>query len=147
MDWKRVLNRLTGTLFVAAFLCGWTAAGQAPAANEVWKDSATGLTWAVKDNGSNINQTQASEYCDNLDLGGFQDWRLPTIDELEGLYDSSVSKPYKAKGPIELSEPSIWSSTTNNSGEVWSFYFTYGGKSVSRGSGHGNPGRALCVRR
>lgn len=49
--------------------------------------------WAAKDNGSNINWTDAKKYCDGYRGGGYKDWRMPTIKELETLYDSS-SKGY-----------------------------------------------------
>lgn len=33
-----------------------------------WTDPATGLTWSKKDNGSDVNWNQASEYCSTLQL-------------------------------------------------------------------------------
>ncbi len=130
----------------AAFLlgAGRPAAPQDP--ESTWDDGQTGLTWAVRDNGEDVSWNQAREYCANLQLGGATDWRLPTVDELKTLFDRSQSKPYKAKGPIELGMPGIWSSSTNNSGDVWSFNFSYGGKSLSPTSGCNSAGRALCVR-
>ena len=120
--------------------------GQSKAASdETWKDSATGLTWAIKDNGDDVNWNQAREYCSTSRLGGYSDWRLPTIDDLEALYDSRLTKEYKAKGPIDLSASCVWSGTTNDSGEVWSFCFSYGGRSPVT-IGHGSRGRALCMR-
>jgi len=52
-------------------------------------DTSTNLMWAVKDNGSNINWQGAKNYCENYRGGGYSDWRLPTQDELAGLYDKS----------------------------------------------------------
>jgi hypothetical protein len=131
-------------LFIAA-LCSSQAAAQ-DASKDLWTDSATGLIWTVNDNGSNINPGQAGEYCTGLRLGGQSDWRLPTADELEALYDKSVSKQFKVKGPIQLSGPCALSSSRNNSGDVWSFCYTYGGRSLGPATGHGSAGRALCVR-
>jgi hypothetical protein len=116
------------------------------ASNKIWKDTATGLIWTMKDSGSDVNWTQARDYCESLSLGGYSDWRLPTIDELSAIYDGSLSKPYKTKGPIELGASGVWSATTNDSGDVWSFYFSYGGRSPGPIRGHGGSGRALCVR-
>src|SRR5262245_32363360 len=53
-----------------------------------WVDPSTGLMWAGRDNfGRDLNWRQAAKYCLDLRLGGYADWRLPTIDELEGIYD------------------------------------------------------------
>ena len=57
-------------------------------------DTKTNLMWADKDNGSDINWAKAKSYCENYRGGGYTDWRLPTLDELAGLYDKS--KTYKA---------------------------------------------------
>jgi hypothetical protein len=148
MLWKKCFDQLAIFLFLTALLCGsaQVLTGQDSASNAFWKDGATELIWTVKDNGSNVNWAQAGEYCGGLSLGGYSDWRLPTIDELEALYDSSLSKQFKAKGPIALDVACALSGTTNSSGEVWSFCFSYGGRSLGRPSGHSSTGRALCVR-
>jgi len=53
-------------------------------------DTKTNLMWAVKDNGSDINWTNAKTYCENYSGGGYTDWRMPTLNELAGLYDSAI---------------------------------------------------------
>jgi hypothetical protein len=151
---KKSLNSLAMFLFAAVIMCA--AAGvvmgqdsKAAAAGgdkDVWKDSATGLTWAAKDNGSPVSSNEASGYCKGLRSGGYSDWRLPTVDELEAIYDSKVSKPYKAKGTIALSDACVLSGTTNSSGEVWTFCFNSGSRNLGGGSGCGTTGLALCAR-
>lgn len=54
-------------------------------------DTRTNLMWAAKDNGSNINWQNAKSYCENYRGGGYTDWRMPTQDELAGLYDKTVT--------------------------------------------------------
>jgi hypothetical protein len=130
-----------------AIACCGTQLLSAQTSGETWKDSATGLTWMSKDNGADVNQGQAKEYCASLRTGGFSDWRLPTIDELENLYDKNAKKAYKAKGTITLSDSCVPSSSLNPSGEVWNFCFSYGGRTLTRAAGHGSAGRALCVRK
>jgi hypothetical protein len=49
-------------------------------------DRQTNLMWAATDNGSGINWVDAERYCKNYRAGGYIDWRLPTQDELSGLY-------------------------------------------------------------
>ena len=58
-------------------------------ANGTVKDTKTGLMWASKDNGEDINWRDAKRYCENYRGGGYSDWRMPTWDELAGLYDNS----------------------------------------------------------
>ena len=55
-------------------------------------DMKTNLMWAAKDNGSDIEWQDAKFYCENYRGGGYKDWRMPTLDELEGLYDAKKSR-------------------------------------------------------
>jgi hypothetical protein len=154
MLWKRSLagsaKFLLATIILGVGACAVMAQDSRPAAGAdtkaFWKDSATGLIWAVKDNGSSVGPNQASDYCRGLRSGGYSDWRLPTIEELEALYDSKLSKQNKVKGPIELSDPCVLSATSNSSGEIWSFCFNSGGRNLGEGTGCGTTGHALCVR-
>ena len=71
-----------------------------------WVDPSTGLIWAGKDSvGQDLNWSQASEYCRALRLGRYADWRLPTIGELEGLYDDRVNAFGFAGKRIENRQP------------------------------------------
>ncbi len=54
-------------------------------------DTRSGLMWAAKDNGLDINWQDAKSYCENYRGGGYTDWRLPTQDELAGLYDEAIT--------------------------------------------------------
>lgn len=56
-------------------------------------DKQTKLMWADKDNGKNIDWHDAKSYCENYRGGGYTDWRIPTQDELAGLYNGSKSRP------------------------------------------------------
>jgi hypothetical protein len=82
-------------------------------------DTRTNLMWAANDNGSDINWANAKSYCENYRGGGYSDWRMPTQDELAGLYDSS--KKYKTTQRdyyvrltelIQLSDCCPWASET-----------------------------------
>lgn len=39
-----------------------------------WAAPATGLMWAKRDNGSDVNWQQAADYCRNLQLAEHRDW-------------------------------------------------------------------------
>lgn len=110
-----------------------------------WNDSDTGLMWTVKDNGDAVDWNQATEYCRTLTLGGFGGWRLPRIEELTRIYDANSEKQYKTRGPIEISDFFIWSSTMAGSSEAWALSF-YDGQRGSYPLGYSHGNRALCVR-
>ncbi|MFZ4440717.1 MAG: DUF1566 domain-containing protein [Syntrophales bacterium] len=56
-------------------------------------DTKTNLMWASQDNGNDISWASAKSYCENYRGGGYADWRMPTQDELAGLYDAGKSRP------------------------------------------------------
>ena len=72
-------------------------------ARDYWTDPSTGLMWAAKDNGKDVSWHKAMKYCRNQRLAGYSDWRLATIDELQGIYDKSANSPGLARmgGPPE----------------------------------------------
>jgi hypothetical protein len=58
-------------------------------------DNSSGLMWQ-KDTSydtETMDWEQALAYCERLTLGGYKDWRLPTIKELQSLVDYSKSNP------------------------------------------------------
>jgi len=50
----------------------------------VWTDSSSGLMWQIEDD-QWYTWLEAKALCENLDLGGYSDWRLPSISELRTL--------------------------------------------------------------
>jgi hypothetical protein len=60
-------------------------------------DTQTKLMWAAKDNGKDINWEDAKAYCENYRGGGYTDWRMPTQDELAGLYNLRKTYSYQTK--------------------------------------------------
>ena len=138
-------NRLAVSLFMTAALLAGAGLAMAQDGDGVWKDDATGLTWAVKDNGMPISPSEGRSYCDGLKTGGIMDWRLPTADEVETVYDSKEKKQYKTKGTIELSEACVLTATTNRSGDTFTFCFNSGSRNIGGGGGCGTTALALCV--
>ncbi len=57
-------------------------------------DNNTGLMWQEIPIDGKMTWSEAMEYCENLELGGYDDWRLPTADELFSISDFSVGWPY-----------------------------------------------------
>jgi tetratricopeptide (TPR) repeat protein len=114
-------------------------------------DTSTNLMWAAKDNGRDISWANAKSYCENYRGGGYTDWRMPTQNELVGLYDSG--KSYKALQRIyyvhlteliQLSTCCPWASETRDSVAA-NFHFGFGVRDEGRQSDD-NRYRALPVR-
>ena len=114
-------------------------------------DTQTKLMWAAKDNGSKINWADAISYCADYRAGGYTDRRMPTQDELAGLYDEDTTQqmgtfPLHLTELIKLTACCPWGAETRGMQAVlfdftdgypmWQ-YWTYG---------LAYPGRALPVR-
>jgi hypothetical protein len=134
-------------------------------AREYWLDPSTGLMWAAKDNGKEVNWHKAIKYCRNLRLAGYSDWRLATLAELGAIYNRNVNAPglggpgkgspdtWHVKGNLFLTGDE-WSSEQriddrgHPSGYVWYFDFNEGlPNNEPTGWPYPNTRRALCVRR
>jgi len=115
-------------------------------------DTKTGLMWAAKDNGSDIKWTNAKSYCENYRVGGFVDWRMPSQDELAGLYDASKSQKVEcgnqpnhiATDLIYLTCGGAWASEARDDGAA-NLYFDDGKRYWGHKSGDSRY-RALPVR-
>jgi uncharacterized protein DUF1566 len=111
----------------------------------VWQDAANDKIWASSDNGSGVSWSQAANYCRALTLGGFRDWRLPSIDELQQLVGPSANAGgYRITGPIKLTGWQWSSSPGLERGEAWALDFGDGGR-ASVVAGDSGLNRALCV--
>ena len=80
-----------------------------------WKDPKTGLEWQCESPGE-MTWHEAQEYAKSLLLDGKDDWRLPTLAELESLLDRTKARP-EGRPPMREEVPfrdelSYWSSTT-----------------------------------
>jgi tetratricopeptide (TPR) repeat protein len=71
------------TVFLLMFLFVPAAESATKGPTTWWPDPTSGLMWTGTDNGPGIDYQQAVDFCQNLQLGGFSGWRLPTIDEIE----------------------------------------------------------------
>jgi hypothetical protein len=128
-----------------------------------WVDPSTGIMWAARDNGKDVNWHQAMKYCSALRLSGYSDWRLPTISELQAIYDGSgFATPApkgvtwalagKANGGLLLTGAREWSSSRISddrghlTGYAWQFDFPHGQRWGYDPLGYSGSLRALCVR-
>jgi len=69
---------------------------------------------------------EAKHYSKSLKDGGYSNWRLPTVEELEGLTDKSLKDPASDFPGM----PSTWfwssSSYATNNNKAWYVYFANG---------------------
>jgi len=102
--------------------------------NETVTDNQTGLVWG-KDASLRVGYiggwNEAIDYCNGLSLGGHDDWRLPTVKELQSLIDSGHCDPALSSGhPFTgvQSDAGYWSSTTSAqwTGLTWVVSLEYG---------------------
>ena len=64
-------------------------------AKEVVIDNITGLMWQDDSDAKTVTKDwdDAKAYCQNLTLGGYKDWRMPNIKELESITYREKVKP------------------------------------------------------
>ena len=93
-------------------------------------DLATGLMWQKADSGNGMDWENSLSYAENLELAGYDDWRLPNAKELQSIvdYNRSISATNSAAiDPIfqisqiqdmegNIQYPYFWSSTTHLDG-------------------------------
>jgi glucose dehydrogenase len=109
-------------------------------ANGIVRDTSTGLEWKVGPD-RDMNYDEARNWVRSRG----EDWRMPTMDELEGLYKSG--KGNRDMTPLlETTGWRVWSGEEKGSSGAWDFDFTSGGRRwLSRY--HSNYGiRAFAVR-
>jgi hypothetical protein len=97
----------------------WVSASRLDAIEVVgghaFNDPGTGLQWTIELSQKDLSWHQAEEYCGGLTLGGFDDWRLPSDDELIAVVFPDSGGPFSVLphfnlGP-ECDGARVWSST------------------------------------
>lgn len=90
-------------------------------------DKATGLMWMKDDSGKGMTWQEALEYAENYSYGGYDDWRLPSVKELQSIVDYDRSPNFTSSAAIsplfnctqitneagQEDYPAYWSSTTH----------------------------------
>lgn len=95
-------------------------------------DNCTNLMWhknTVGTSGAGLDWQQALQYCENLELAGFSDWRLPSVTELATLVDYSRGRDSTPIYPVFGGFlGTTWTSTTfaREPRLAWYVYFIDG---------------------
>ena len=86
-------------------------------------DTQTGLLWAAKDDGKGMDEQDALAYFENYRAGGYIDWRMPTVDELEAIYDhrSQNKQGYHVTKLIDITGEWVWCSEGPDSVNIFNF--------------------------
>lgn len=78
-------------------------------------DNVTGLEWQRVDDNTLRNWESALLYCSTLEFGNYQDWRLPSISELQSLVDYREAYPAINSTAFPNTDKEKYWSSTNNS--------------------------------
>ena len=100
-------------------------------ADGVVTDTKTTLEWQddYSDNGDSVKYAKwvdAINYCQELTLGGNDDWRLPNQKELLSIVDYSTSNPAISSVFQNITSTAYWSSTSFAGSFAWTVIF-FGG--------------------
>ena len=113
---------------------------------DIVKDSVTNLMWQDSNNTSiQKSWIDAINYCENLTLGGYSDWRLPNIVELESIIDRNKINFALSSIFENVSFNLYWSSTTysHDTTSAWVVDFYDGSNAISSKD---NNNSVKCVR-
>lgn len=93
-------------------------------------DTNSGLIWEDNNHTSDtkIDWNSAISYCENLQQGGYEDWRMPNINELYMLADRTKYSPAMPTQFSNAASYDYWSSS-DTSESASTVYFDYGKKS------------------
>jgi hypothetical protein len=111
-------------------------------------DEGTRLWWQDPVIESAMTWVDALAYCEDLELAGFDDWRLPTAKELQTIVDDATAAPAIDTRVFRSGLGIFWTSTpvaalSETSPWVWMVDFYWGRPTAAELPGEG---QARCVR-
>jgi cysteine-rich repeat protein len=113
---------------------------------EVVRDNVTGLDWQITTDGPYTRNT-AMTHCQNLELGGFTDWRLPSRIELSTLFfpRSNGGTRYLDETTFPNTQARYWTASPSAAEEDTGWIFSFSNTS-SDTEPYSEPYYARCVR-
>ena len=89
--------------------------------NLEWQDNSEAKT-------TKLNWQDAKAYCQELSLSDYDDWRLPTIKELQSIADVTRYNPAIKRGFTNVTSSNYWSSSedVSDTENAWVVNFKYG---------------------
>jgi len=135
----RIFLNIAAVLFVMVFYNADASGGSfTDKGDDTVTDSDTGLMWQKEDDGVTRTWESAITYCEGLSLGGYTDWRLPNIKELESITDDAKNSPaIDSTYFTNTNSSDYWSSptTAESTSSAWHVNFYSGSISSSYKSG------------
>jgi hypothetical protein len=111
---------------------------------QIVADNETGLQW--QDNESVTKTWQdAIDYCEDLTLGSYDDWRLPNRNELDSLVDDTRYSPSLSPVFKFFASDAYWSSTTPANRSYYACFVDFSLGSQGNGNRYSNY-YVRCVR-
>ncbi len=89
------------------------------------KDTHRGYLWQKAGDGAKHTKDSASSYCGGLELDGYTDWRLPTIEELQTIIDNTRYDPALAIDFFQGASDWYWSSSAYASNPYLAWYVSF----------------------
>ena len=114
-------------LFLISFITVLGFAGVTKS-GDIVTDNDTKLIWQDDNDIKSLKWEESINYCENLALGGYSDWRLPNKNELLSIVDLNKYNPAIKDGFKNTKNSRYWSSSSfaGNSGYAWHVNFDSG---------------------
>ena len=118
--------------------------------NEAILDKETGLVWERSPQTTSARWITARRTCAEKNVGGQKGWRLPSLEELTSLVDSSIAPPGPTLPPghpfLTVQSTVYWSATRvdEDARGSWAIHFGLGGGATFINWAHSIP--SWCVR-
>lgn len=152
--WSRLLAFMVGGFFCATAFASVPRYSVNTSGGNTVLDALTLLEWEqVAANNQGTTWQQALAHCEELDLAGHQDWRLPNVLELSSVIDETQSAPaINTTYFVDFVNGGYWTSTSDPSrpDSAYVVYFNNIDTVVGRGGvesqGKTSAGYVLCVR-
>lgn len=91
-------------------------------------DNATGRMWMQATAEDKMNWPDALAWCESLSLAGYDDWRLPTIKEIESIVNDVNEELAINSNYFSDTMPSnYWSSTTRDEDPAYAWHVSFSG--------------------
>jgi len=116
---------------------------------QIVTDTRTGLQWQDNIDAKTITKhwMEAIAYCEDLTLGGYDDWRLPNFNELYYLADKNKGNPTISSVFENVASNDYWTSTSvvGNESGAFNVNFCFGVSNWGSKTGTGSS-YVRCVR-